>query len=326
ETCSLCFLVSLGHCGLKDQRRLQHCVCKYCAVRQKLVVDMEEMREPDAGHTVENGTEADKQNQDFERSGEPCENDDLGTVDDRESNDGTDDERSLSLTQFYPYIRCALCDGFYIDATTITECLHTFCKSCIVKHFFYSNRCPNCNIVVHQTQPLYNIRPDRQLQDIVFKMLPDLEERERERMCAFYKQRGLEVPKPVPVSPMPSVKPGKLKKDQLPQSVFTIPSELDVSLVLEFVGAEEGIENYKPLERKYVRVSGEATVRHVELFIRRKMELNSGCQVDVVCGEQLLDGYQPLKEVLSSIGASALQDGLLVLHFGLVLPPVRQRF
>ncbi|XP_061083878.1 polycomb group RING finger protein 6 isoform X2 [Conger conger] len=242
---------------------------------------MEEMREPEAGHTVENGIEADQPS-----SGKPHEK--HSAVED---SDGTDDERSLSLNQFYPYIRCALCNGFYIDATTITECLHTFCKSCIVKHFFYSNRCPNCNIVVHQTQPLYNIRPDRQLQDIVYKMLPDLEERERVRMCAFYKQRGLEVPKPVAVTHIASVKPGKQKKDLLPQSVFTIPSELDVSLVLEFVGAEEGIENYKPLERKYVRVSGEATVRHVELFIRRKMELNSGCQ-----------------------------DGLLVLHFGLVLP------
>lgn len=37
----------------------------------------------------------------------------------------------------------------------------------------------------------------------------------------------------------------------------------------------------KPLERPYVRVSGEATVRHVELFIRRKMELSPTCQVSV---------------------------------------------
>ena len=35
----------------------------------------------------------------------------------------------------------------------------------------------------------------------------------------------------------------------------------------------------QPLERKYVRVSGEATIRHVELFIRRKMELAQSCQV-----------------------------------------------
>ncbi|XP_068183255.1 polycomb group RING finger protein 6 isoform X3 [Antennarius striatus] len=87
----------------------------------------------------------------------------------------SEEEEALALQRFLPYIRCGLCFGFLIDASTITECLHTFCKSCIVKHFFYSNRCPTCSAVVHQTQPLYNIRPDRQLQDIVYKMVPHLE-------------------------------------------------------------------------------------------------------------------------------------------------------
>lgn len=31
----------------------------------------------------------------------------------------------IPLNQFYPYIRCGLCCGFLIDASTITECLHT---------------------------------------------------------------------------------------------------------------------------------------------------------------------------------------------------------
>ncbi|XP_051815637.1 polycomb group RING finger protein 6 isoform X1 [Acanthochromis polyacanthus] len=236
------------------------------------------------------------------------------------SDSDSEDEPKLPINQFYPYIRCALCCGFLIDATTITECLHTFCKSCIVKHFFRSNRCPTCSIVVHQTQPHYNIRPDRQLQDIVYKMIPFLEEAERQQMCKFYKERGLEVPKPVVMSPPGPVVLRRQKKDNIPQSVFTIPPELDVSLLLEFVGAEEGICNYKPLERRYVRVSGEATIRHVELFIRRKMELSPACQVDVVCGDHLLDHYQSLKDIQNSVGEDALQDGLLVLHFGLVLP------
>ncbi|XP_034040810.1 polycomb group RING finger protein 6 isoform X2 [Thalassophryne amazonica] len=236
------------------------------------------------------------------------------------SNSGSDAEHELPLNQLYPYICCALCCGFFIDATTITECLHTFCKSCIVKHFFCSNRCPTCSIVVHQTQPLYNIRPDRQLQDIVYKMVPFLEEMEREQMCKFYRERGLEVPKAVTTSHPGRAVFKRQKKDNIPQSVFTIPPELDVSLLLEFVGAEEGINNYKPLERRYVRVSGEATIRHVELFIRRKMELSPTCQVDVVCGDHLLENYQLLKDVQKSVGREALQDGLLVLHFGLVLP------
>lgn len=151
-------------------------------------------------------------------------------------------------------------------------------------------------------------------------MVPFLEEFEREQMSNFYKARGLEVPKPVVVSPAGPVTLRRQKKDNASQSVFTIPPELDVSLLLEFVGAEEGISNYKPLERRYVRVSGEATVRHVELFIRRKMELSPTCQVDVVCGDHLLDHYQSLKDIQNSVGEEALQDGLLVLHFGLVLP------
>lgn len=43
----------------------------------------------------------------------------------------------------------------------------------------------------------------------------------------------------------------------------------------------------QPLERRYVRVSGEATIRHVELFIRRKMELSPTCQVSLL-GLQLI--------------------------------------
>ncbi|XP_060943368.1 polycomb group RING finger protein 6 [Limanda limanda] len=236
------------------------------------------------------------------------------------SDSDSETEPKLPLNQFYPYIRCALCCGFLIDATTIIECLHTFCKSCIVKHFFYSSRCPTCNIVVHQSQPLYNIRPDRQLQDIVYKMIPYLEEYEREQMCTFYKERGMEVPKPVVITSPAPVGVKRQRRDNAPQSVFTIPPELDVSLLLDFVGAEEGIIDFKPLERRYVRVSGEATIRHVELFIRRKMELSPTCLVDVVCGDHLLDPSQSLKDVQSTVGDAALQDGLLVLQFGLILP------
>ncbi|KAM8851829.1 polycomb group RING finger protein 6 isoform 1-T1 [Synchiropus picturatus] len=240
-----------------------------------------------------------------------------------EASTGSDSEEPqvrLPLNQFYPYIKCALCCGFFIDATTITECLHTFCKCCIVKHFFYSNRCPTCNIIVHQTQPLYNIRPDRQLQDIVYKMVPFLEDLEREQMVKFYKERGLEVPKTSALSPPTPVSAKRQKKDAPRHQVFSIPPELDVSLLLEFVGAEKGIDDYKPLERRYVRVSGEATIRHVELFIRRKMGLSSSCQVDVVCGDQLLEHCQSLNDVQKVVGADGVQDGLLVLHFGLVLP------
>ncbi|KAM6185893.1 polycomb group RING finger protein 6 isoform 2-T2 [Rhynchocyon petersi] len=156
-----------------------------------------------------------------------------------------EEERLINLSELTPYILCSICKGYLIDATTITECLHTFCKSCIVRHFYYSNRCPKCNIVVHQTQPLYNI------------------------------------------------------------------------------SANEGTGHFKPLEKKFVRVSGEATIGHVEKFLRRKMGLDPGCQVDIICGDHLLEQYQTLREIRRAIGDTAMQDGLLVLHYGLVVSPLR---
>ncbi|KAG2462535.1 5NTC nucleotidase, partial [Polypterus senegalus] len=75
-----------------------------------------------------------------------------------------DDERTISITDVSPFIRCTICTGFFIEATTITECLHT------------------------------------------------------------------STPQPC------TVKPGKQRRGLHAQSVFRIPPELDVSLLLEFVG------------------------------------------------------------------------------------------
>ncbi|XP_059803233.1 polycomb group RING finger protein 6 isoform X3 [Hypanus sabinus] len=202
-------------------------------------------------------------------------------------------EQSICLADVNPYILCPICGGYFIDATTITECLHTFCKSCIVKHFDNSNRCPKCNIIVHQTQPLYNIRLDRKLQDIVYKLVPNLESSEKRRLHEFYRERGLEVPKPVVQVPGNS-KVRRIRSLSKKLSLCVAPPgdplpHLDICLVLEFIGADLGIGEYKPLQKKYVRVSEEATIRHVEKFIRMKLELD------------------PI-----------YRDGLLILHYGLV--------
>lgn len=105
----------------------------------------------------------------------------------------------LQIRDFNPHIVCSLCAGYYIDATTITECLHTcefgylsfqlsgffsqmttflfaVCKSCIVKYLQCNKCCPQCTTKIHETQPFLNLKPDRVLQDIVFKLVPGLYE------------------------------------------------------------------------------------------------------------------------------------------------------
>ena len=50
------------------------------------------------------------------------------------------------------------------------------CKSCIVKCLQSSKHCPQCSLKIHETQPLMNLKPDRVMQDIVFKLVPNLYE------------------------------------------------------------------------------------------------------------------------------------------------------
>ncbi|WAR21789.1 BMI1-like protein [Mya arenaria] len=70
----------------------------------------------------------------------------------------------VRMTDVNPHIICSLCFGYFIDATTIVECLHT----------------------LHETQPLLNLRADRTLQDIVYKLVPGLFEN------MTYKLRSME--------------------------------------------------------------------------------------------------------------------------------------
>lgn len=48
------------------------------------------------------------------------------------------------------------------------------CKSCIVRYLETNKYCPICDVQVHKTKPLLNIRQDQTLQDIVYKLVPGL--------------------------------------------------------------------------------------------------------------------------------------------------------
>lgn len=107
-------------------------------------------------------------------------------------------ERKIKLRSLNSHIICKICGGYLIDATTVTECLHTcitcyrfiqsslliptyfysiaVCKSCLVKHLEENNTCPSCNIMIHQSHPLQYISFDRTMQDIVYKLVPDLQD------------------------------------------------------------------------------------------------------------------------------------------------------
>ncbi|KAH1108229.1 hypothetical protein J1N35_011997 [Gossypium stocksii] len=68
---------------------------------------------------------------------------------------------------------CPLCNKLVKDATTISECLHTFCRKCIYDKIEEEDLecCPICNIDLGSV-PLEKLRPDHNLQDVRAKIFP----------------------------------------------------------------------------------------------------------------------------------------------------------
>ncbi|KAK4785777.1 hypothetical protein SAY86_002466 [Trapa natans] len=70
-------------------------------------------------------------------------------------------------------MKCPICDKLLKEATTISLCLHTFCRKCIYKKLSdeESDCCPVCNIDLG-CLPEEKLRPDHNLQDIRTKIFP----------------------------------------------------------------------------------------------------------------------------------------------------------
>ncbi|KAI3741916.1 hypothetical protein L1987_59595 [Smallanthus sonchifolius] len=68
---------------------------------------------------------------------------------------------------------CPICNKLFRDATTIPECLHTFCRKCIHKKLTDEELecCPICSIDLGCV-PLEKLRPDHNLQDVRGKIFP----------------------------------------------------------------------------------------------------------------------------------------------------------
>ncbi|KAL3517646.1 hypothetical protein ACH5RR_020235 [Cinchona calisaya] len=68
---------------------------------------------------------------------------------------------------------CPLCNKLFRDATTISECLHTFCRKCIYKKLSDEEIecCPICNIDLGCV-PSEKLRPDHNLQYVRAKIFP----------------------------------------------------------------------------------------------------------------------------------------------------------
>jgi len=215
----------------------------------------------------------------------------------------TAEKRRLDVTELNPHIQCQLCKGYLINPVTVVECLHSFCKSCIIRHVETSKTCPVCDIQIHKTKPLLSLRADKALQDIVYKVVPGLYRTEMQNRVKFYTKH-------------PDAEPANSEDaGEVADSLFFSPED-EISMSIEYFdnisgndvskngkdnkgNAPDNLETENP-NRRFLQCPGSVTVNHLKKFIITKYGLDDKFVVDVIYRDDLLAEDNTLIDVAYS--------------------------
>ncbi|XP_045535919.1 polycomb group protein Psc [Papilio machaon] len=194
------------------------------------------------------------------------------------------------------HITCTLCRGYYIDATTIVECLHSFCRSCIIKHLQVKSYCPVCEMMINSAKP--NIKLDKALQDIVYKLVPGLFQKEMERRQQFYASRP---------GPAASATPEQRGEDT--ERIIFSPEDV-ISFSLEYADHTDAdsisskssdsneAQNTLVSARRFLQCPAVVNISHLKKFLSMKFDIDSSqFAIDILYKRVPLPDYYTLMDI-----------------------------
>ncbi|CAF0827256.1 unnamed protein product [Didymodactylos carnosus] len=176
--------------------------------------------------------------------------------------------------------QCKLCHGYITQATVINECLHRFCKSCIVIYFQSKSVCPICNLNIRN--PWNSLKSDVMFQRLIYKMFPSILEREITDHSTFIKKSS---------------------------NIFNIDSltihcgtTIDVyleywDLASELLPVDCDTSPISTLPSCYLHCAVTLPIRLVEKFIRMKHSIGPTLKIDLFYKTYLLDLNERLIDV-----------------------------
>uniref|UniRef100_A0A336MGF1 CSON011999 protein n=1 Tax=Culicoides sonorensis TaxID=179676 RepID=A0A336MGF1_CULSO len=187
------------------------------------------------------------------------------------------------------FLMCCLCKGYIVEATAITECLHSFCRSCIVKHLTEQTYCPKCKI---QNVSKANLRPDDIIKALVYKTIPGLYQSEVQKTKKFNKAHNIESHHGDDSST--TVDDDKKQNDdksvENKQHYFSPDEPISLSLTYHaesLVGS--GVTVQAP-PINYLQCPAAVTVHHLKRFVSAKygIDIERDVNIEIICEDEVL--------------------------------------
>lgn len=206
----------------------------------------------------------------------------------------------FSLGPVNPHVTCRLCEGYFRDPITITECLHTFCKSCLYYAFSAGFRkCPTCDIELGG-DPFRLTLPDRILEQLVDKVLfQETYKNDRDLEHAFYAEKGIQMKPEFYEKEQQQERERKRKTENNDVSdeneeMSDTDDELIDFIMKPHQGVEEDIDddgpNLKmpPMEKDILTTSPKIKIFNLKRFVLSRLKLECSSEVvgiDILCND-----------------------------------------
>ena len=175
-----------------------------------------------------------------------------------------------------------LCGGYFRDAHTITECLHTFCKSCLLKSFAAGNTtCPHCAVSLGP-HPANGILFDRTLQALVDKVFTDLEELDRAKEDAFYTRLGIKR-KPDPDDAPSGHTDAAASNSKAKRNRGAIDVEINFKLSPDCGPALPESLRLATLDKPYLKTCGRLKISQLKKYLSKKLQVERPEDIEVLC-------------------------------------------
>ncbi|XP_029830502.2 polycomb group protein Psc-like [Ixodes scapularis] len=199
-------------------------------------------------------------------------------------------------------LSCMLCGGYLVNAATLVDCLHSFCKVCIVRYLDTSKLCPICDVPVHKSRPLSCLRVDKTLQDIVYKVVPGLYQREMKQRQEFYDQHPDAASK-VSCLEDRGVVEASSRLIFSPQDTVSVSLEYFTGTTQDRESEDDGKEcaadaaddggnDDRQGPRRFLNCPAAFTVNHLQKFLRTKYALGPSLKIDILhMNDVLCEGY-----------------------------------
>ncbi|XP_044762696.1 polycomb group protein Psc-like [Coccinella septempunctata] len=190
--------------------------------------------------------------------------------------------QKVKLRDVNSSLTCELCKGYLIDATTISECLHSFCRSCIIKFLQENSFCPVCEVIINKAKP--NLKLDKTLQDIVYKLVPGLFLSEMMRRRHFYADKPVEAGRASPEQRGEDTERTIFNpQDRISLSLEYIGDAATTDLILKDLKQKQDDASKDALLKRYLQCPAMCRIDVIKKFIRNKYNVNTDMfQIDIL--------------------------------------------